>query len=1077
MARQHLMSGKDSVTGARYTWTSGATADFAGVSYPGPNAATDVYVQSLYDDGTGTPGPAGPTGPAGSGATLVDKAGASLTADPNINTSGSIEWRRVDGKNVPMRRGVANLKDYGARAANGTALGNMTAGSNVCGPLTSVSDFQDGDYVVYFGAGAAHTMLAPPAPSIAVVGPTGSTLREYKLAYLDSEFGLSAASPTVSVANGPDVLGDPLTWRGMGVESDGGWVRMIPKYVEALHSTTSNVAVLSGLQTFDSVAGADGETVMLLGQTAPAENGPWVQHAGAWTRPPGFAVSADLAQGMFIHVQRGGVRTRTLWQLTTAGAYTLGTTALAFAQLDARVGVVWHRAGGSGNWEIAGGFLLNSYLYGLTLQFNDYGFRPSGISSGTIPNTTPPAAPLARLLRTRIVSGGGTTSLTLADTAETTRAAARIYHDNSTPWEDAQADAIANKLRVEIPDGEWLFFKDIIIENPGFSMSGAGSQRTTLRMGNIYGIVFGDNSARAYAADFTVAWVNQALPAGDMRSVSHDDGSIIDQVFDGAGVVTRSSDSVFERIMVQGCYGSGFLIRASAGEGTNANRCKLDRCEAASCHGNGFQASGGDGNICTIIACSAVNASGIGFDDASFLGCTWIGNHNSASLRRAYNSRNDGASKACFIGNYAESGSPPIRITWPGIWIGGCNGVGQEPNSTGWSMDGGRVVRPFLFVSNQASSIWSANNEVKPGSYGRPTRNNGFVYKAIRTATGTRLTGPTEPAWPLTPGATVVDNQITWQNTGTQPMIETRLGLWQNNLLLDWIEEGNPKGIAHSLQLARDSGYIKATATGGDLNGDGWRWQAIDTGNNLARRGNGHLKIPTFLLVNDTNGDTRRFGWCFGGAPAHLGIYSRGDLFVETSGTGRTYMAAADFGIGSTWAPNTAYQQGQVVYPTVPDGFAYVNLAAVSQTNTATSHASVEPTWPSGASTVVDGTCIWKRHGAATPQWEVSVSMADGAHLANADATIAVAAGNKRTLHVNLTANRTIRLSATGATKGEVIQIIRLGAGAFTLTIKDDVSGTDLYVFPSGQTRAADFSFDATNWQGPLTGGGSHTKV
>lgn len=56
------MSAKDSVTSARYSWLSGTSPDFAGVSYPGPNTATNVYVQSLYDDGVGSPGPAGPPG-------------------------------------------------------------------------------------------------------------------------------------------------------------------------------------------------------------------------------------------------------------------------------------------------------------------------------------------------------------------------------------------------------------------------------------------------------------------------------------------------------------------------------------------------------------------------------------------------------------------------------------------------------------------------------------------------------------------------------------------------------------------------------------------------------------------------------------------------------------------------------------------------------------------------------------------------------------------------------------------------------------------------------------------------------
>lgn len=115
MARQHLMSGKDSVTGARYAWASGATPDFAGVGYPGPNAATNVYVQSLYDDGTGVPGPAGEDGdpgPAGSpgapgadgsNGTMVTVAVDYCSTDAALTLSGS---QTVDGAVVPSGKRV-----------------------------------------------------------------------------------------------------------------------------------------------------------------------------------------------------------------------------------------------------------------------------------------------------------------------------------------------------------------------------------------------------------------------------------------------------------------------------------------------------------------------------------------------------------------------------------------------------------------------------------------------------------------------------------------------------------------------------------------------------------------------------------------------------------------------------------------------------------------------------------------------------------------------------------------------------------------------------------------------------------
>lgn len=55
---------------------------------------------------------------------------------------------------------------------------------------------------------------------------------------------------------------------------------------------------LSGTQTIDSVVGTVGTRTLLTAQTNPLENGPWVQAAGAWTRPddwqPGRILNGDF---------------------------------------------------------------------------------------------------------------------------------------------------------------------------------------------------------------------------------------------------------------------------------------------------------------------------------------------------------------------------------------------------------------------------------------------------------------------------------------------------------------------------------------------------------------------------------------------------------------------------------------------------------------------------------------------------------------------------------------------------------------------------------------------------------------
>lgn len=98
-------------------------------------------------------------------------------------------------------------------------------------------------------------------------------------------------------------------------------------------ATTANIT-LSGTQTVDGVALSVGDRVLVKDQTAGAENGIYVVASGAWSRAPDADTSDKVTAGMFTVVTEGGVAPDTLWVLTTNDPITLGTTALAFAQLS-----------------------------------------------------------------------------------------------------------------------------------------------------------------------------------------------------------------------------------------------------------------------------------------------------------------------------------------------------------------------------------------------------------------------------------------------------------------------------------------------------------------------------------------------------------------------------------------------------------------------------------------------------------------------------------------------------------------------------------------------------------------------
>jgi hypothetical protein len=69
---------------------------------------------------------------------------------------------------------------------------------------------------------------------------------------------------------------------------------------------TVNIA-LAGLAAIDGVAIVDGSRVLAANQQALPQNGIWVAHAGAWTRPSDWATGSTRVKGEQIPVAPGGV--------------------------------------------------------------------------------------------------------------------------------------------------------------------------------------------------------------------------------------------------------------------------------------------------------------------------------------------------------------------------------------------------------------------------------------------------------------------------------------------------------------------------------------------------------------------------------------------------------------------------------------------------------------------------------------------------------------------------------------------------------------------------------------------------
>jgi hypothetical protein len=98
-------------------------------------------------------------------------------------------------------------------------------------------------------------------------------------------------------------------------------------------ATTGNVDLTTGgLLTVDGVTVADGDRVLVLNQTAPAQNGIYIAHSSAWTRATDMDAAAEF-DGAAIFVQEGSTYQSTGWTQVNTVA-TVGTDAVSWSQFS-----------------------------------------------------------------------------------------------------------------------------------------------------------------------------------------------------------------------------------------------------------------------------------------------------------------------------------------------------------------------------------------------------------------------------------------------------------------------------------------------------------------------------------------------------------------------------------------------------------------------------------------------------------------------------------------------------------------------------------------------------------------------
>jgi len=370
---------------------------------PGPAGAgtVNLYTKSdkrlYYQDDTGAEiGPIANT--SGAQTNVSNTFTAAQNFDSDVHAKGPNPWFDI-----------SRFGGYFSALPVPQTTGGINAGAAAL-TLASAQDFANGQGIVVWGAGALPTISTPPQPAVTPIGVlNGATTYNYKVIAEDYFGGLTAASAAGTTTAGAATLGLNTVTLTQAVRSAG------------VSTYTSSVA--HNLQA--------GQTVNICG-------------FGGGTGCPGTFLNAFNGVKVIVATPTGTTFTVNDGNVPDA----TDSSGTPFAQVVACNKLTFSSFSGTGTLRYwiyrsvgAGSYSLVGVAVGLDPFFIDCNQVVTG-APGYVP-ATPPASAQAGYLATTISSGGGTTSLTLANTAATTVAAASVLHDN-TPAMRAAMQAAFN---------------------------------------------------------------------------------------------------------------------------------------------------------------------------------------------------------------------------------------------------------------------------------------------------------------------------------------------------------------------------------------------------------------------------------------------------------------------------------------------------------------------------------------------------------------------------------------------------------------------------------------------------------
>lgn len=291
-------------------------------------------------------------------------------------------------------------RNFGASGSTTTTTGTINSGSSSL-TLSAAIDFKNGQGVYVAGAGPTSALASPTCSAVAW-GVGGATTYTYQMTAVDSLNGSSAPSANCPATNAAATLNSPVTVGISSITRTGGVVTVT---TSAPHSFLVNADTTITTVTDASFNG------MFRIETVPDNT-------------------------HFTYNQRG-----------TTGITSSGGNAIVNPSVKITVTpvanvsmyVLYGRTGGVFNFirmvsPLAGG--ANTFL------IDDFG-NASAVIPPNIPSSAPVAA-TAGVLITTIVSGAGTTNLTIAATASNSVVGAVVRHDETAAINAAFASIQGN---------------------------------------------------------------------------------------------------------------------------------------------------------------------------------------------------------------------------------------------------------------------------------------------------------------------------------------------------------------------------------------------------------------------------------------------------------------------------------------------------------------------------------------------------------------------------------------------------------------------------------------------------------